>query len=73
MLNSCATRNIAVHTGVEEITFGSGGGFTGAAKSFKINAYGKVFENDTEMNQVSFKKTFELFNQAKVLKEFDFN
>ena len=73
MLNSCATSKIAVDTGIEEITFGSGGGFTGVVKTYKLTSCGKLFEDDTELKKVSSKKTFELFKQAKVLKDLDFN
>ena len=73
MLNSCATSNIAVNTGIEEVTFGSGGGFTGVVTTYKLIACGKVFEKNTELKKVSSKKTFELFKQAKVLKDLDFN
>jgi hypothetical protein len=67
------TSKITVNTGIEEITFGSGGGFTGAIKSFKLNTSGKLFENDTVIIKVSSKKTIELFNKAELLKDFEFN
>ena len=73
MLNSCATSKIAVDTGIEEITFGSGGGFTGVVKTYKLTSCGKLFEDDMELKKVSSKKRFELFKQAKVLKDVDFN
>ena len=73
MLNSCATSKIVVNTGIEEITFGSGGGFTGVVKTYKLTSCGKLFEDDTELKKVSSKKRFELFKQAKVLKDVDFN
>jgi hypothetical protein len=62
-----------VNTGIEEITFGSGGGFTGVVKTYKLTSCGKLFDDDTELEKVSSKKTFELFTQAKVLKDVDFN
>ncbi len=73
MLNSCMTSKIAVKTGIEEISFGNGGGFTGEVKTYKLTADCKLFEKETEFKKVESKKTLELFNQAKELKDLNFN
>lgn len=67
------TSKIAVKTGVEEIIFGNGGGFTGEVKTYKLTADCKLFEKETEIEKVESKKTMELFNQAKELKDLNFN
>ena len=65
------TSKIAVKTGIEEISFGNGGGFTGEVKTYKLTADCKLFEK--ELKKVESKKTLELFNQAKELKDLNFN
>lgn len=67
------TSKIAVKTGIEEISFGNGGGFTGEVKTYKLTADCKLFEKGTEIKKVESKKTLEIFNQAKVLKDLNFN
>lgn len=67
------TSKIAVKTGVEEISFGSGGGFTGAIKTYKLTADCKLYEGKAELKKIKAKKTLELFNQAAELKDIKFN
>lgn len=64
---------IAVKTGIEEINFGNGGGFTGEVKTYKLTADCKLFEKEIEFKKVESKKTLEIFNQAKELKDLNFN
>jgi hypothetical protein len=73
MLTSCMPSKIAVKTGIEEINFGNGGGFTGEVISNKLTADCKLFEKEKEFKKVETQKTLELFNQAKELKEIYFN
>lgn len=73
MLNSCMTSKISVKTGIEEISFGNGGGFTGEIKTYKLTADCKLFEKEIELKKIESKKTLELFNQAKELKDLNFN
>lgn len=73
ILNSCMTSKIAVKTGIEEISFGNGGGFTGEVKTYKLTADCKLFEKETKIKKVESKKTLELFNQAKELTDLNFN
>lgn len=67
------TSKIAVKTGIEEISFGNGGGFTGEVKTYELTSDCKLFEKETELKNVESKKTLELFNQAKELKDLNFN
>lgn len=72
MLNSCATSKIA-KTGIEQISFGSGGGFTGEVKFYTISADSKLLEKGNELKKLDSKKTLNLFTQATELKEYTFN
>jgi len=73
VISSCSTNKIALKTGIEEINFGNGGGFTGKVKTYKLTADCKLFEKETELKKVESKKTLKLFNQAKELKDLKFN
>lgn len=73
MLNSCMSSKIAVKTGIEEISFGNGGGFTGEVKTYKLTADCKLYEKENELKKVESKKTLELFKQAEELKNLNFN
>ncbi len=73
ILYSCATSKIQVTPEIEEINFGNGGGFTGQEKTFKLIADSKFLETKTDNKKVDSKKTQELFNQAKELKDINFN
>ena len=72
LLNSCATNKMLEKTGVEEINFGHGGGFTGELKTYKLTAKGKLFEKGTEIKTLDSKTTLKLFKQAKELINLDF-
>jgi hypothetical protein len=71
--NACICSNISYKTGIEEIHFGSGGGFTGAVKTYKITADAKLYENEKEIKKIDKKKTLELFKKANEFKDFYFN
>jgi len=71
-LSSCATSKIA-KTGIDQISFGSGGGFTGEVKTYTLNQDSKLFEKEKELKKIDSKTTLELFNQASELKEYSFN
>ncbi len=67
------TGKIAVKTGIEEIQFGSGGGFTGEVKTYTLTADSKLLEKEKELKKIDSKKTLDLFNQAKELRDYNFN
>lgn len=67
------TGKIGTKTGIEEIQFGSGGGFTGEIKTYVLTADSKLFEKEMELKKVDSRKTLELFNEAKGLKDYKFN
>ncbi len=71
-LSSCATSKIA-KTGIEQISFGSGGGFTGEVKTYTLTSDSKLLEKGNEVKKLDSKKTLDLFNQAKELKEYSLN
>lgn len=71
-LSSCATSKIA-KTGIEQISFGSGGGFTGEVKTYTLTSDSKLLEKGNELKKLDSKKTLDLFNQAKELRDYNFN
>lgn len=73
LLNSCMTGKIATKTGIEEIHFGNGGGFTGEVKTYTLTSECKLIQNDKELKKIDSKITFEIFNSAKHLKDYQHN
>lgn len=73
ILSSCITHKTIEKTGIEEISFGSGGGFTGEVKTYKLSSNGKLFEKGVEIKKLESKPTLQFFNQAKQLKDIDYN
>lgn len=71
-LSSCTTSKIA-KTGIEQISFGSGGGFTGEVKTYTLTSDSKLFEKGNELKKLDIKKTLDLFKQANELKEYSLN
>jgi hypothetical protein len=67
------TSKIVVNSGIKEIKFGTGGGFTGEVRTYKLTAACKLFEKEKVLKKVESKKTMKLFIQAKELKELNFN
>ena len=73
ILFSCSSSKNISQTNIEEISFGSGGGFTGEIKTYKITADCQLFAQETELKKIEAKKTLELFKQAQELKDLNFN
>ncbi len=76
LLNTCATDKLAQQTGVEEITFGSGGGFTGKVTSYELNTNGQLTEKENPnglSKKLSKESTSQLFALAQGLKTYSFN
>jgi hypothetical protein len=76
LFGSCiSSKNL--HTTIEAISFGSGGGFTGMVKMYSLSVNGDL--NKVDKNKISFikkvdKKTVkQLFEKADQLKLYQFN
>ena len=70
---SCSTNKAVVKTSVEEIRFGSGGGFTGKEITYTLNSNGKLTEGEKDLKQIDSKTTLLLFKEAKKNKIYSFN
>ncbi len=73
IFTSCALNKIGDKTGVEEIQFGSGGGFTGKETTYNFNSNGELFEKDKQIKKIDAKKTLSIFKEAKKLRSYIFN
>lgn len=73
VFNACGTGKMAVKTGIDEIRFGGGGGFTGQIETYTLRADCKLLKKEKELKKIDTKKTLMLFNQASELKEYKFN
>ncbi|MFK5890577.1 MAG: hypothetical protein QM486_07585 [Flavobacteriaceae bacterium] len=70
ILISCAENKILEKTGVIEIKYGSGGGFTGEVKSYTLTADSNLLEMGKELTKIDSKKTLAIFNEAKEIKDY---
>jgi hypothetical protein len=68
---SCLVKDISTITGIDEIAFGGGGGFTGEVVSYKLTSKGVLFKNDIYFKKIPRKKTVQLFKQASSFMDLD--
>ena len=73
LLCACAAGSITKRTGISEIRFGSGGGFTGKIKTYIFTPDRKLLEDNGVLQTVDSRKALELFQRAKELKNYEFN
>lgn len=62
-LSSCATQ-VAKSNQIEEIRFGSGGGFTGKVTTYTLDRHGRILLEDQIIKKLSRKATRQLFSDA---------
>ena len=75
LLHACATDKLAQQTGIEEITFGSGGGFTGKVTSYVLNTTGQLTEKENPKGlskKLTRETTTECFKLAQELKTYSY-
>lgn len=72
-LISCSTGRSIVKTTIEEIHFGSGGGFTGKELTYCLNSAGKLSSGEKNLKQIDLKNTLLLFKEAKRFQKYSFN
>jgi hypothetical protein len=70
---SCAADKLVSQTGIDEISFGGGGGFTGQVSNFKLTSDGELFDKIKKIKEVNSKITLEVFEKAQELKDYSFN
>lgn len=73
ILNSCITDKTAEKVGIDEIYFGSGGGFTGEVKTYRLTSDSKLLEENKELKKIDSKITSAIFIEAKEIKDYSFN
>jgi len=76
ILISCSSSRI-VPIEIEKINFGYGGGFTGAVKSYSLEADGQLrqveWEKDTLVKRIDVAVTQQLFERSKEFISYQFN
>lgn len=76
LLIGCVNGKIAVKTGIEEVHFGGGGGFTGQVMSYSLSSDGKLTEYGKEnglSKKIALDITLDIFKQAQVIKTYSYN
>lgn len=71
--SSCISGKGVTHTGIEEISFGGGGGFTGEIKKYTLTHNGDLINNGENIKNISSRHTLELFTQAVELIDYSYN
>ncbi len=70
---ACASVKSPAQSGIESITFGGGGGFTGETKSYTLTAEGKLSEKGIDMKNVESKEMKEVLKKAIDLRTYKLN
>lgn len=69
---SCSVAQKISSTGMAEINFGGGGGFTGKSVEYKLLANGDLMRNYEFVRKVDKREVLELFNEAKKFMDYDY-
>ncbi|MBS1557822.1 MAG: hypothetical protein JST69_03765 [Bacteroidetes bacterium] len=72
LVSSCLSGKIN-QTEIEQVKFGSGGGFTGAVKTYTLTADGRLLDESKELKKINLNQTLEYFNKANELRNYTFN
>lgn len=72
-MQSCVSMKIVDETGVGEIQFGGGGGFTGEVTTYIYKPDGQIYKKDFELNKISQKTTLEFYTEAQSLKGYSYS
>jgi len=70
---ACITKKEIAKTGVEQIQFGSGGGFTGEYITYTLFQDGEIKKGEKIVNKISLKETLSRYAEAKSLSAYTFN
>ena len=76
IFHSCMSGKISTKTGIDEIHFGSGGGFTGEVKAYMLSANGQLTERTKEIGlskEIDSKTILGIFSEAKEIKAYSLN
>ncbi|MBS1489645.1 MAG: hypothetical protein JSS93_03885 [Bacteroidetes bacterium] len=72
LVSSCLSGKIN-QTEIEQVKFGSGGGFTGTIKTYTLTADGRLLDESKELKKINLNQTLEYFNKANELRNYTFN
>lgn len=74
LLNSCMTGKQITNTGVKQVHFGSGGGFTGIENIYVLDKDGSIKDKDQNVvNELRKKEVLSIFENAKELADSKLN
>jgi hypothetical protein len=71
--HSCVPIGISSKYNIEELSFGSGGGFTGNVTMFRLTSDGTLYKNENFFKKISKKKLHNLYHDANTFKDFRLN
>ena len=70
---ACTTIGIMENNRVEEVSFGSGGGFTGEIIKYTLNRDGNIYRNGSFIKRVPKKEVNRLFGKLKTISDYHYN
>ncbi len=70
---ACTTIGIMENNRVEEVSFGSGGGFTGEIIKYTLNRDGNIYRNGSFIKRVPQKEVNRLFGKLKTISDYHYN
>lgn len=66
-ISACSTCKVAKLSSIQEIQFGSGGGFTGSVTTYTIKANGSLAKGNQPIRKISCDSLSSIFEQAELL------
>ena len=70
---ACTAIGMKQNTKVEEVSFGSGGGFTGEIIKYTLNRDGNIYRNGSFIKRVPKKEVNRLFGKLKTISDYHYN
>lgn len=70
---ACTAIGMKENNKVEEVSFGSGGGFTGEIIKYTLNRDGNIYRNGSFIKRVPKKEVNRLFGKLKTISDYHYN
>lgn len=70
---ACTAIGMKENNKVEEVSFGSGGGFTGEIITYTLNRDGNIYRNGSFMKRVPKKEVNRLFGKIRAISDYRYN
>ena len=72
MLISCTVTKKIVSTGIQEVSFGGGGGVTGVVREYRLLSSGELLLGDQLLASLPKEEVLYIFSEAKKLSDYEY-